>query len=102
LHVVLNNGEEFVRYLLVPMFESVSHKNMSKLIVAPLAIPAPLAENGDEHNDVDLYSSSNDGYDRKPAGWSTFYNMFMTAGTLQPTLDMLSKVLGPSDEIPTY
>ncbi|KAJ2119898.1 hypothetical protein IW147_005487 [Coemansia sp. RSA 720] len=102
LHAVLSNGEEFVRYLLVPMFESVPQEKMSKLIVAPLVIPAPLTENGDEHNSVDLCLSSNDGYDRKPAGWSTFYNLFMTARTLQHVLDMLSKVLGPSDEMPTY
>ncbi|KAJ2824840.1 hypothetical protein IWW50_003137, partial [Coemansia erecta] len=109
LHAVLNNGEEFTRYLLVPMFTSEPQAAKYKLVVAPLAIPAPLSVSAPLSNDNDDESSSGSFYEdeekirvAKAADWPTFYNMLMTARTLQPALEMISRVLGPSDEEPIY
>ncbi|KAJ2847435.1 hypothetical protein IWW36_003856 [Coemansia brasiliensis] len=86
LHAVLGNGEEFTRYLMVPMFLSDAKAAKHKLSVALLNIP-PAA--------MDRNSSSFE-------NWAEFYNLFMTARTLQHTLDMLSHVLGDANEQPVY
>ncbi|KAJ2364974.1 hypothetical protein H4S01_003495 [Coemansia sp. RSA 2610] len=85
LCATLANGEEFTRYMLVPMFASEPKAREHRLTVAPTVIPERLNE---EFGDT--------------ADWPMFYILLMTARTLLPTLDMISHVLGVPDEDPAY
>ncbi|KAJ2768410.1 hypothetical protein IWQ57_003546, partial [Coemansia nantahalensis] len=122
---VLANGKSVTRYLLVPLFcDEEQTPRRSQLLVSPLRVPGWCQDLGFVGNpdspsslsSLSSFSDSGSGLElaenshrnagnrcRQAPGvdeWAEFYNLLMTASTLQPTLDMISGLVVDDDSVP--